>query len=112
MIDARLMLVMLAFSAAAGSLVGMLVAASMAARIVKKYLPAMPEFIAAEEINLTANVAVDTEGGNSSRLGLSITASELASLRVERWLEQRGLMMVPKGKDFTVPVRGGKHASR
>lgn len=101
---------MLAISAAGGCLVGMLVAASVAGRIVKMYLPAMPEFIAAGQINLTANVAVDNDGGTATRLVMNTTAVELSSIMVERWLEKRELMMVPKGKDFTVPLKGN-HAS-
>lgn len=97
--------VLLAVAAAFASLFGMLFAASVAGRIVKAHLPAMPEFIAAGQINLTADVT-NSDDKTTSRLVMNTTAVELTSLMVERWLDKRGLMMLPKGKDFTVPLKG------
>lgn len=102
-------LVLLAVAGAVGSLFGMLAAASVAGRIVKSHLPTMPEFIAAGQINLTADVT-DSDDKTTTRLVMNTTATELTSIMVERWLDKRDLMMLPKGKDFTVPLKG-RHAS-
>lgn len=88
-------------SSAAGCLVGIAIAARVAGRIVRKHLPDFPEFIAVRKIDLTSNVTIEEEGSTTS-LVLSTTGPELTALTVENWLGKRGLMMTPKGKEFTV----------
>lgn len=92
---------MLAVSGLVGCLVGLFTAALVAGKTVRKHLPDFEEFIAIRQINITSNVTVDDDGSNNS-LELSSTGREITSRTVELWLDKRGLMMAPKGRDFTV----------
>ena len=87
---------------AMGAIVGALVASSVAARIVKQWIPPFPEFIAVEKVTLTS-VVTDQDGMPGLSQQISVTPPEISSIYVERWLDKRNLMMTPKGKEFTVP---------
>ena len=92
-----------------GALVGILVSATIAKRLVAQMLPPFPEFIAVQKITLNSVVTLDDETVNTRHV-ISTTAPEITTFYVEKWLANRELMMTPKGKDFSVPLKARKDA--
>lgn len=101
-VDPRLVLVCIAFSALFGALVGILCAAFAAKRIVGAHLPPFPEFVAVQQIHVLSTV-VDQGDTVLTRQVLSTSAAGVSAHFVEKWLTERGLVMTPKSRDFSVP---------
>lgn len=102
----ELALLCLATSAAAGVIVGMVVASATAARVVKAWLPDLPEFIAVQTINVNSSVSIGDDEHNS-RLQSTFQYPLISARIVEDWLERRDLVMSPKGKDFVPAAKKG-----
>lgn len=60
----------------------------------------------AESINLISITAEDGEIVRQ-RMNMNTTAQEFNARMAEIWLEQRGLVAMPKGKDFKVKAPAG-----
>lgn len=93
----------------AGLLLGVAAATSIARKWVADHMPDAPEFFVAESINL---YSVTTDDGDivRQRMAMTTNAQEFNARMAEIWLEQRGLMAMPKGQDFKVkaPSEGGQ----
>lgn len=93
-------------AAAAGALVGILMTVSLAARLFKHRLPDFPELLVINSLKLSTTIKDDDEA-LSSTTGVTWQAAEVTSKFVEQWLDRRSLVMAPKGKDFSTPVKKG-----
>jgi hypothetical protein len=96
-----ILVVVASFSAAYGCLIGLIVAARKAASIVESRLPKFPEFVAVQSIVLHSDVTFEDKAC-SIRQTLKSNTPEFTSVFIERWCEERGLVIQPKGKDFEV----------
>lgn len=110
MSEAQLFILCVITSAAIGAFVGLMVAASLAATIVKRWLPEFPEFIAVSSIDMSMSIKEEiTPSDEETKVSgkVSVRANAVSADFVERWLERRNLVMSPKGKDFATPVKKG-----
>ncbi|MDP3887057.1 hypothetical protein [Hydrogenophaga sp.] len=107
MSDIQIIVLCVVTAGAAGALVGMLVASTLAATIVKHWLPELPEFIVLKSLTLKTTIT-DEDDGLSVHSGATWSASGVTGQFVEQWLERRNLVMSPKGKDFTVGTKSKK----
>lgn len=104
MSDVQTIILCVITAAAAGALVGVLITVSLAAKLFKHWLPDFPELLVINSLNLTTTIKDDDEE-LSSTTGVTWRAAEVTSKFVEHWLDQRSLVMAPKGKDFAIPVK-------
>lgn len=117
MTDTMFQLTLLIAAAFGGALVGIMVGAICGTRIAKtaweQHMPKLPSFVAIDNITLKTEVHLedDHESTVISTTG-SINSRSMNASVAERWLAERNLMMVPKGKDFSVkaPKVGGGNA--
>lgn len=106
MSETQLFILCVVTSAITGAFVGLMVAASLAATIVKRWLPEFPELLVINSLKLSTTIKDDDEA-LSSTTGVTWQAAEVTSKFVEQWLDRRSLVMSPKGKDFSTPVKKG-----
>lgn len=84
-----------------GALVGCLAAIEITRRALPSLFSKPQETLSVDRINLICNIT--TRDGRPVMLGgISTDYQELSAILVEQWLEKRGLVMAPKGKDFNL----------
>ena len=94
----------------AGLVLGVVAATRIARQWVVDHMPKAPEFFVIDELNLYSIV----EDGEQTRqrMSMTTTAQEFNARMAEIWLEQRGLMAMPKGQDFKVKAPAGGRDAR
>jgi hypothetical protein len=112
--DITTLALLLLAAAFGGALVGIMVGAICGTRIAKiaweEHLPKLPSFVAIDNITLKTEIHLeDDEAATVISTTGSINSRSMNASVAERWLAERNLMMVPKGKDFAVkaPKVGG-----
>lgn len=92
---------MFILAAVVGALVGCLVSIEIVRRALPSILPKSKEQLSVDRVNMICNIT-NQDGRIVMQGGVSTEYQELSAILVEQWLEKRGLVMAPKGKDFTI----------
>lgn len=94
---------LLVLSSVIGALVGCLVSLEITRRVLPKIIPTNQDLVVVDRLNLNCSIYA-RDGAPVMTGGYSITSQEISARVVERWLNERGLVMTPKGPDFTAKV--------
>lgn len=84
-----------------GALIGCLVTLELARRLLPRVLPKPTEGITIDQINTIFQIRAEN-GRLLANSTVTTKYQELSADLVQQWLDKRGLVMAPKGKDFSV----------